>query len=97
MLQRMTGSTPIAPETATFPHAMLREIYEQPRALAVTIEHYVPGELSTAETFQPVVDALGRRERRPLAEMSLRLRVRRGRSVRWSPRAPEAARRFRAT
>jgi glucosamine--fructose-6-phosphate aminotransferase (isomerizing) len=46
---------------------MLREIYEQPRALAATIEKYVPGGLSTAETFQPVVDALGGRERLVIA------------------------------
>jgi glucosamine--fructose-6-phosphate aminotransferase (isomerizing) len=46
---------------------MLREIYEQPQALAATIERYVPGGTSTAETFQPVVDALGRRERLVIA------------------------------
>jgi glucosamine--fructose-6-phosphate aminotransferase (isomerizing) len=67
MLQRMTEPKPITPETATFPHAMLREIYEQPQALAATIEQYVPGGASTAETFQPVVDALGRRERLVIA------------------------------
>src|SRR5438309_1975321 len=32
----MTESTPIATESTTFPHAMLREIYEQPQALAAT-------------------------------------------------------------
>ncbi len=63
----MIESTPNSPETTTFPHAMLREIYEQPQALAVTIEHYVPGGASTAETFQPAVDALGRRERLVIA------------------------------
>ncbi len=63
----MTEPTSLASETATFPHAMLREIYEQPRALAETIEHYVPGGASTAETFQPVVEALGRRERLVIA------------------------------
>ena len=62
----MTEPTPFAPKTI-FPHAMLREIYEQPRALAETIEHYVPGGASTAETFQPVVEALGRRERLVIA------------------------------
>jgi glucosamine--fructose-6-phosphate aminotransferase (isomerizing) len=46
---------------------MLREIYEQPHVLAATIEHYVPGGASTAETFQPAVDALGRRERLVIA------------------------------
>jgi glucosamine--fructose-6-phosphate aminotransferase (isomerizing) len=63
----MTKSTPIATQTAVFTHAMLREIYEQPHVLAATIEHYVPGGASTAETFQPVVEALGRRERLVIA------------------------------
>jgi glucosamine--fructose-6-phosphate aminotransferase (isomerizing) len=63
----MTKSTPIVPPTASFPHAMLREIYEQPQALAETIERYVPGGASTAATLQPVVDAIGRRERLVIA------------------------------
>jgi glucosamine--fructose-6-phosphate aminotransferase (isomerizing) len=67
MAKYMIESTPNSPETTTFPHAMLREIYEQPQALAATIEHYVPGGASTADTFQPAVDALGRRERLVIA------------------------------
>src|SRR5438270_3679182 len=63
----MTDLTPMATETTMFSHAMLREIYEQPQALAATIERYVPGGPSTAETLQPVVDALGRRERLVIA------------------------------
>src|ERR1700760_4573516 len=63
----MTELTPNATETAIFPHAMLREIYEQPQALAATIEQYVPGEPSAAETFQPIVDALGSRSRLVIA------------------------------
>src|ERR1700735_1937092 len=63
MPKQMTDPTPISQDLVTFTHAMLREIYEQPQALAATIEQYVPGGLSTAETFQPVVDALGSRER----------------------------------
>jgi len=63
----MTEPIAIAQEFSTFPHAMLREIYEQPQALAATIEHYVPGGALTAETFQPTVDALGRRERLVIA------------------------------
>jgi glucosamine--fructose-6-phosphate aminotransferase (isomerizing) len=63
----MTESTSITTETVAFPHAMLREIYEQPRALAATIERYVPGGVSTADTFQPVLDALGRHERLVIA------------------------------
>ncbi|MGF7179254.1 SIS domain-containing protein [Tunturiibacter psychrotolerans] len=67
MPKQMTDPTPISQDLVTFPHAMLREIYEQPQALAATIEQYVPGGLSTAETFQPVVDALGGRERLVIA------------------------------
>src|SRR3984893_5998191 len=67
MPQRIVDSTPNSSETVVFPHAMLREIYEQPQALAATIERYVPGGTSTAETFQPVVDALGRHERLVIA------------------------------
>ncbi len=46
---------------------MLREIYEQPQALAATIEQYVPGGPRTVETLQPISDALGRRERLVIA------------------------------
>ncbi len=50
-----------------FEHAMLREIYEQPRALADTIERYAPdGKLAT-EVFQPVADALRGRARLVIA------------------------------
>jgi glucosamine--fructose-6-phosphate aminotransferase (isomerizing) len=58
---------PDRPETAAFPHDMLREIYEQPQALADTIEAYVPGGVSSAEIFQPVAEAFGRRERLVIA------------------------------
>jgi glucosamine--fructose-6-phosphate aminotransferase (isomerizing) len=54
-------------ETLDHSYAMLREIYEQPQALAATIEHYVPGGASTAEIFQPVAEAFGRRERLVIA------------------------------
>jgi glucosamine--fructose-6-phosphate aminotransferase (isomerizing) len=63
----MTESTTSIRETVDFPHAMLREIYEQPQALAATIEQYAPGGASTAETFQLALDALGRRERLVIA------------------------------
>jgi glutamine---fructose-6-phosphate transaminase (isomerizing) len=66
-LHRMNEPMTMAAEVTTFPHAMLREIYEQPQALAATIEHYVPGGASTAEIFQAAVDALGRRERLVIA------------------------------
>ena len=50
-----------------FEHEMLREIYEQPQALADTIERYAPdGKLAT-EVFQPVADALRGRARLVIA------------------------------
>jgi glutamine---fructose-6-phosphate transaminase (isomerizing) len=67
MFERMTEPRPMTSLTASFPHAMLREIYEQPQALTATIERYVPGGASTAETFQPVAEAFGRRERLVIA------------------------------
>src|ERR1700722_11425833 len=67
MLQHMNEPKQDTIKTLDHAHAMLREIYEQPQALAATIEHYVPGGTSTAETFQPAVDALGRRERLVIA------------------------------
>jgi glutamine---fructose-6-phosphate transaminase (isomerizing) len=53
-------------EMTSFPHAMLREIYEQPQALVATIEQYAPS-VSAAEIFKPVVEAFGRRERLVIA------------------------------
>jgi glucosamine--fructose-6-phosphate aminotransferase (isomerizing) len=67
MPQRITESMLTSTETTFFPHAMLREIYEQPQALAATIERYVPGGASTPEILQPVVDSFGRRERLVIA------------------------------
>src|SRR6201994_1818064 len=52
------------PETPrTFPHAMLREIYEQPRVLADTIEHSLPGGKLNVEAFSAVPDVFRSRER----------------------------------
>jgi len=50
-----------------FEHAMLREIYEQPRALADTIEHYAPNGKLATEVFQPVAEALRSRARLVIA------------------------------
>lgn len=55
------------PTVQTFPHAMLREIYEQPQTFADTIANYIPGAAAAAEVFQPALDALGRRERLVIA------------------------------
>jgi glutamine---fructose-6-phosphate transaminase (isomerizing) len=57
-------------ESATAPifeHAMLREIFEQPQALAETIEHYAPRAGLRTEIFRPVADALRGRERLVIA------------------------------
>lgn len=62
----MTESIKSTAEKA-YPHAMLREIYEQPQALADTIAHYLPGTATAAESFQPVAEAFGRRERLVIA------------------------------
>jgi glucosamine--fructose-6-phosphate aminotransferase (isomerizing) len=49
--------------TRTFPHAMLREIYEQPDALRRTMERYAPGGNLDANVFADVADALRGRQR----------------------------------
>jgi glutamine---fructose-6-phosphate transaminase (isomerizing) len=46
-----------------FEHAMLREVFEQPQALADTIDHYAPLTGLATERFAPVRDALGNRKR----------------------------------
>ena len=53
--------------TRVFPHAMLREIYEQPQALSDTIGHYMPGGRIDQEAFNAVPDALRGRERLVIA------------------------------
>src|SRR6202142_219785 len=50
-----------------FEHAMLREIYEQPQALADTIERYAPKGKLAIDLFQPVAEALRSRERLGIA------------------------------
>jgi glucosamine--fructose-6-phosphate aminotransferase (isomerizing) len=45
-------------ETRVFPHAMLREIYEQPEALATTIRNYVSDGSLNPEAFAAVAEAL---------------------------------------
>jgi glutamine---fructose-6-phosphate transaminase (isomerizing) len=52
---------------AVFEHEMLREIYQQPRALADTIERYAPNGKLATEVFQPVAEALRGRERLVIA------------------------------
>src|SRR5215470_1696013 len=45
-------------DTRNFPHAMLREIYEQPEALAATIRNYISADALRPEAFVAVVEAL---------------------------------------
>lgn len=49
--------------TRTFAHAMLREIYEQPEALAATMARYAPNGSLDAQAFAAVADALRGRQR----------------------------------
>jgi glucosamine--fructose-6-phosphate aminotransferase (isomerizing) len=52
---------------ATFEHEMLREIYEQPSALADTIDRYAPNGKLASDVFQPVAEALNGRSRLVIA------------------------------
>lgn len=52
---------------ANFEHEMLREIYQQPQALADTIERYAPGGKLATEVFQPVAEVMRSRERLVIA------------------------------
>ena len=49
---------PQSPEPRNFPHAMMREIYEQPDALAATIRNYVKDGALNADAFAAVSEAL---------------------------------------
>src|SRR5579875_1375427 len=50
-----------------FPHAMLREIYEQPEALSATIERYAPGSVPNADAFPNIAEILRGRQRLVIA------------------------------
>ena len=50
-------------ETRNFPHAMLREIYEQPEALAATMARYAPAGSLDPAAFSSVAEALRGRQR----------------------------------
>jgi glucosamine--fructose-6-phosphate aminotransferase (isomerizing) len=63
----MSSSDDAVKNITSFPHAMLREIYEQPEALAATIERYLPGSAAASEMFPAVFEAFGRKERLVIA------------------------------
>jgi glucosamine--fructose-6-phosphate aminotransferase (isomerizing) len=50
-------------DNRNFPHAMLREIYEQPDALAATMARYAPNGALDASVFSQVAEALRGRQR----------------------------------
>jgi glucosamine--fructose-6-phosphate aminotransferase (isomerizing) len=54
-------------EERKFPHAMLREIYEQPQALANAIDHYMPGGKLLAEAFNGATEAFRGKQRLVIA------------------------------
>src|SRR5271170_4590299 len=49
--------------TRIFPHAMLREIYEQPEAITATLEHYLLKASLNPEAFKALAEALRGHER----------------------------------
>jgi glutamine---fructose-6-phosphate transaminase (isomerizing) len=51
----------------SFLHAMLKEIYEQPEALAATIARYAPGGTLSAEAFPKIADTFRGRQRLVIA------------------------------
>ena len=54
-------------QSRAFPHAMLREIYEQPEALAATMERYAPAGALRAEAFPNIAEILRGRQRLVIA------------------------------
>jgi glucosamine--fructose-6-phosphate aminotransferase (isomerizing) len=54
-------------QSRAFPHAMLREIYEQPEALAATMERYAPEGGLRAEAFPNIAEILRGRQRLVIA------------------------------
>ncbi|MGC1359895.1 MAG: SIS domain-containing protein [Silvibacterium sp.] len=58
---------PQTSHTRVYPHAMLQEIYEQPEALATTIERYAPGGSLSAEAFPNIAEILRGRQRLVIA------------------------------
>src|SRR5271163_1662919 len=50
-----------------FPHAMLKEIYEQPEALAATIARYAPGGVLSADAFPGIAETYRGRQRLVIA------------------------------
>jgi glutamine---fructose-6-phosphate transaminase (isomerizing) len=55
------------PHPRPFPHAMLREIYEQPEALAATIDRYAPGGSLSGDAFPNIAEILRGRQRLVIA------------------------------
>lgn len=58
---------PQTSDTRTFPHAMLREIFEQPEALTATIERYAPDASINADAFPDIAEILRGRQRLVIA------------------------------
>jgi glutamine---fructose-6-phosphate transaminase (isomerizing) len=56
-----------SPELRKFSHAMLREIYEQPQALASAIERYMPSGRLNPEAFGSAAEALRGKQRLVIA------------------------------
>ncbi len=61
------AAMPQTSHTRVYPHAMLQEIYEQPEALATTIERYAPGGSLSADAFPNIAEILRGRQRLVIA------------------------------
>ncbi len=57
----------MAERSTRFSHATLREIYEQPSALADTFRAYTQGEGLRDEMWAPISDVMSRRDRLVIA------------------------------
>ena len=66
--------------TRTFAHAMLREIYEQPEALAATMARYAPGGVLDTNVFAPVAEAFAKAEGLEGHGRSVAIRAEKGRA-----------------
>lgn len=61
------SATPSHSDQREFPHRMLQEIFEQPKALTATLDHYLSGGNFVSDLFRGCTEALRGRERLVIA------------------------------
>jgi len=67
LLRVKKRAMPQTSNTRAFPHTMLQEIYEQPKALSATIERYAPSGSLSADSFPNIAEILRGRQRLVIA------------------------------